>query len=623
MKKFNLSKGLIVGLLTLALCFACFGAVKASAVTITLNPGYGVPGNPETASDTSGAYTLPTSSVSGWNAPEHLTFNGWSYSMSGEKISGSKISTSGETNVTLYALWKVKDAALYGAVKYDPETDSIVVKTNYQAGTANFAILKDAAATDLKANNFKVSATTTAVSGETAKYGDVVYSTSGGFSVSVPLSGKSSKLKIAESKDGYVAVTLKKPAGKDTVNLGASITIKKTDIKKLVVNFDYVSAMSGGNALAISSINVTPTDGDAYTSVSGDAKWDGLIARLQYSTDDGKNWYPVNAETANSAEITAGSAESTLLNSNKLYKLTQAKKATKMSFRLVGTESPAMRTSKAFKASVKTAGKAEKKLKINVATNSIVIKNGYDFYVTANSGDKPSAENFDSWMTILPVNKDITDVDAFKPTNLFVPFKKPDDSVATSKSNFTGTKVKEVTIDKFCGCFEDVSASSGDIYVYIRKSAGVGKPAGQWNATPFVIAKQIAEPTPTTSGETTLIAASGKKGELKGQFSGSGSALEILVIKKTDYDNNYAKIDWSKTKWAKYNSSKGITVGKTATKVCVGDSADKVTLDDDCYVLVRYAGDKKSGKLASPATKTTVTKTTSASGDTSTWEAIR
>ena len=558
MKKFNLSKGLVIGLLTLALCFVCFGVTKASA---------------ETGESTSSESTEQT------------------------------------------------PAAAIESITYDPATDAIVITTNLPKKTVYLATAKEASGIELNGKGFKMNVTTSDSSEAT-----------------VVLSAKN-KIKTAENKDAYIIATVTKPGDTkdDKKNFEPFIAVKKTDVKKIVVNFDYSKAAAGAEGLGISSLDVTPTEGDKYScsSLSGDAhtaEWADLIGRLQFSTN-GTTWYNVqavgtsseSAEPSTSSASTAAAEEEAGFTLDYLYKQTLKAKAPKFQFRLLGTANDStktyVRTSKVFKVSVKKAGNPVKKLAINPVTNGIVIKNGFDFAAYSGSGESAESGGIATWYTVLPAKTGGTAPNTILATADFVPYKKPVEDDANSKLMFTETKVKEVALDQIeTLCHVDFSETAVDIYV--RKSAGVGKPASKWSAA-FTIKKQNAAPTPSAkSGE---IATSDKKNVLKGAFSGSGSTLEILVLDSSAVTSSEsglkvtANINWAKTKWTKYNASKGIQVEKTSSKVAIGDTAEKVTLDKDSYVLVRYAGDKKNSILTSEYTITKITSSTSGEETTYKW----
>ena len=601
MKKFNYSKGLLVGLLTLALCIASIGPLGGSI----------------------GA------------------------AASGTSTSASGTATSAATTTPA--------ASQVTAIRYDSKTDSVEVTTDHP-GTVYLYAAKESSGATLKSKSFKASVTTTSASGETTAKGKI------------SLTDKN--LKVAINKDGYIIATVTKPTSAEDKDGGKSFTpsleIKKTPYKKVAVNVDYAKAEKGGTELAIASIEITPTEGEKYTLTPSSTNWNEFIQMVQF-TDVAKPtattvWYDVKAAadaqengasaaesgesasgtgatvgtsgnlplvsadgtaestsgTSNSASSTSGTATVTLtpaggFTTGYVYQCIQAKKGAKLTFRVGGVEgtgtgnNAGKRGSKEFKVNLKGAAAAQKKLSVNVATNAVVIKNGFDFFVATSASSEPT---IDEAYTVLPAKDGGTDVDGFLKVNEYVPYKKPADNGTESAKMFTSkdNKIKEISFETIKTLY-NIDVAQSNVYVWVRKSAAVGKPASLWKQ--FEIKKQAAAPTVSLSGETT-IATQDAKGALKGTFSPAAS--EILVVNAADIDK-IAQFDWSKTKWTKYAASKGIKEGtKSKYKVGTGD-VTTAELAEGSFVLVRVAGDKKSNKLPSAYVKTKITK----SGDKLVW----
>ncbi|MCR5685193.1 MAG: hypothetical protein K6G81_07175 [Lachnospiraceae bacterium] len=598
MKKFNLSKGLFAGLLTLALCFALFGVTKASA---------------------DGSTSGSAQSTSG---------------------SGNETSTSG--NQTEAEATEITSAV------YDAASDSVIFTANGK-GSVYYTTFKTDAGGEL----------------DPAKLKSVSLTKDGNsYTAEVSVSDKNG-LKTAVNKDTYLYYVLVKPKaaeGSKKVQMTPTLTIKKTPIKKLVINVDYVKVAEGSEELAISSIEITPFEGDKEVYSANDtgdklAKFYEYVDRLQYGADAKTvKWLPVIADEAeeeatsgsasgtstsgsgdaNSGAATSSSASGTpTADSGFTYDLvsSKVKSGAKFQFRIAGTASE--RGSKPVKVSIKKAAKAITKMTFDVSANAAVIKNGYDFAVykkaatSSASGSSSSASGTSSsasglqpsggsgtviedpnkggiatWFTVLPVNKNATQTDFIKATAEYVPYKKID-SAGGAAAMFTKTKVKSVLVSTL---FEKAEAdiSSDTLYLYVRKSAGVGKPAGIWSSK-FEVKCVAGKPVPdlAKAGEKT-IGTKDSKDLYKAKFSAAsgdtGSTFEILVVKSTDYDENLSKINFTTAKWTKYNASKGFKIGvrsKYALKSSEDGKAQNAELADGDYILVRRTGDKKSGKLAS------------------------
>ncbi|MBP5330728.1 MAG: hypothetical protein J6Y89_02635, partial [Lachnospiraceae bacterium] len=299
----------------------------------------------------------------------------------------------------------------------------------------------------------------------------------------------------------------------------------------------------------------------------------------------------------------------------------------KFQFRIIGTAGTANeRGCKPVKVAVKKAAKGITKLTLDVSANAAPIKNGYDFAVykvpaaasgsgsgsTSGSGNgagsgsgdaatkaptTPDEGGINTWYTILPYNKEATVTDYIIPTGDFTPYKKFDSEKVTVANMFTKVKVKFVSVNDLFRLAE-ADKNTDSLYLYIRKSAAVGKPAGLWSSK-FDVSSIAGKPVPDLlkAGETT-IATKTEKEMYQAKFSAAsgdtGTAFEILVINAADKAKlDDGKIDMTTAKWTKYNATKGFKLGIKSKYGEIGEKAENHELADGDYILVRRAGVKK------------------------------
>ena len=173
---------------------------------------------------------------------------------------------------------------------------------------------------------------------------------------------------------------------------------------------------------------------------------------------------------------------------------------------------------------------------------------------------------------------------------------------------FTNIKVKSVLI-------EDIADTSADMYIWIRKSATVSKPAEKWVCITLGKVTDAPVITKTKAGYFSAQDPVDTKGviatpEIKNASSDKNSgAYEYLIIDAADYAEAVFSVDFTSAKWTTLND-KGLTVGKSKSKYAktVGSKAKTAVLKEGSIVLVRRAGDKSSNILASDFEMTMVVK---------------
>jgi hypothetical protein len=500
---------------------------------------------------------------------------------------------------------------------YHPASDSIVFVSPVNV-TIRWADVKKAAGASLTSAAFK--------SLDTKLDTAVGSSTNGKYVASISLHDKSAGVNNAVTKGTYIYASIVAPAeGKTKVKYSANYVVDPTPYKKVTVNVDYAGAKKTEDATplgAVTRFTTTNTSGKSTTYVRGtdpatdeDAPEDfeDVWESLQYSID-GTSWRWITGNDlvkGKSVDFTTGM----------LYNLVTGSKTT-LYFRLCGAYAVeadeehdiaaknAYRASKPVKVGI-AASKAGKAVKVDVTKNAIALKNGFDFYVGDN--DKGYTE---LGYTILPFNKEGKSLDdegeplSIISTASFAPVKKP----AENAEMFTKEKIKSVPIEEIVGYFDGKAITAPIIYLYVRTSATVAKPASTW--TLVKIAGQTAGPSLTaTKGK---FAIQDEKGALvipaakkAGSDKTSASGFEFLIVDEADAEDDFAGVDFSTAKWSKLVEGKTIVVGKTSSKY--GKDGGKATahvLKDGSKVLIRRVGDKGSNTLASQYTITKVIKDT-------------
>ncbi len=534
MKKFNLSKGLIVGLLTFALCIVAFAAVGASAA------------------EEQAAAPTKTAPV---------------------------------------------DAA------YDAVNDEVTAGSN-----AYVYVVKAASGNKIKAGQ--------AATGQMA----------------------TNKISIADlgikgtNKDVFLYVCNKEAEVEETV--AANLTIKG-NANKVVGVIDYTQADVPGSADVISAYYVDKATKKQVAIAS---------AKLYWSADQDK-WYQANSLTQTTrkdsknqetADGFLGTDLSNMLEAGGTIYIKQAG--------VSSSEGAAQFGSKVAKVKIAKQAKAPK-AKIDVAKDTIALKNGFDFSLAVKtnlSGDEYVPVK---WFTILPNLKTATfsdaiiggtvgtgqsaKVTAYKPLdkkNTNAGKEVKDDTANKYYYSYTSKQVKTLSIDKM---FEIIKANIDggvlpeDFKIAIRKSATEKKPAsaytlidlGLQDEAPIVWTKDNVE------GEFLIATADEftKKGLTLGDIKGfagytgtntltmettgfdqtfafntatantkgrdEGTVFEYAVVATADYAaTGDAAIDWTTVKWKKFDPSKLKITEKLSGK----------------YSTVK--GTKKTATLASTAT---------------------
>ena len=476
----------------------------------------------------------------------------------------------------------------------------------------------------------------------------------------IPLNDKDAGVKVAESKATYIYASYKAPA-EDKAKYTANYIVDATPYKKIAVTFRYAQAEAATKENeaplevgAIATVTTIGTDKKTtvYSGEGTEAKeykdaLDEIIDDLQYS-EDGATWYDIMGNEIGTDKVNHD------LNLNKLYEIVSGGSKVTLYFRIVGAEAVeakeavgtegeegykeavaaknAYRATKPVKVAVANA-KAAKAVKVDVTKSTIALKNGYDFAMTAKDSDTPAIEGA---YTILPFNKGgkakelVWDEDSAKfiegddteiwPTCDYVPAAK----VTENAKAFTNIKVKTYSIEDIAKRCEQSPGGSGNLYIWIRKSATAKKPAELWT---LVTVTQIAEAPVATADKTTGYYAvqelDDKKGVIKGievtnaKSDKNEGSFEYLIVDAKDIkavENSnpvayYADIDFTSAKWTALND-KGLTVGKSKSKYSnkVGVKASAHTLAAGSVVLIRRAGIKDGNILASNYTITMIVK---------------
>jgi hypothetical protein len=521
---------------------------------------------------------------------------------------------------------------------YDPASDSIVFLSPVEL-TVYWTDCKKSAGVQIKGSQLKT-LDLKLNSDKTAYVG------------SIPLNDKDNGVKIAENKTAYIYASMFAPA-EDKAKYTGNYVVDATPYKKIEVGFAYAQAEDKATDIAITSIKTVDTKKKTivYKGEQSEENTNYLgkvIEYLQYS-EDGNTWISIYGEwDSKTSKIVKE------FNLGKLYELINGGSKSTLYFRLSGdtaqeaveddpeTEEDeskaaanAYRACKPIKVGIAPA-KDAKAVKIDVTKNTIALKNGYDFTMTAKDTDTPKLTDADgaaiAW-TILPFNKggkakreevpegetEAVKVDtSYVPTVGFAPVKKATEDAEA----FTNIKVKSFSIaDVATLCGKSVGGN-GSLYIWVRKSATVAKPAEKWV---LVTVSQITE-APTIKADKSGYFSVQDKDDKKGVLAApeisnaktdkNSGSYEYLIVDAADIIINdegkaRANIDETTAKWTVL-SDKGLTIGKSKSKYAakVGAKASDHVLKDGSIVLVRRAGDKSSAILASDYYVTTVAKAT-------------
>ncbi len=573
MKKFNLSKGLIVGLLTFALSIVAFAAVGASA-------------------DEAAAAT-PTKSVA-------------------------------------------------VAAEYNAADDTVKAGSN-----AYVYVVKAASGNKIKAG--------TSAAGQLA----------------------AGKIKIADlgikgtKKDVFLYVCDKEVEVEETV--AANLTIKG-NANKVVGAIDYTQADLPGSAKVLSAY---------YVDKSTKKQVDIASEKLYWSADQ-ETWYLANSDAVTTRKDSKGQATKDGFLGKDLAEMLEA--GGLIYVKQAGTDGGATAQFGSAVAKVKIAKQAKApKVKIDVAKDTIALKNGFDFAVATKNNTTNEYTEYGDWYTILPVLKTATVTEGIvggEDGGVYAPLDKKDANAGKKVTveevdyySYTKKAYKVLSIDTL---LETLGSPDGDFKIAVRKSATNKKPAsavttveiGYKADAPLVYTKdnvkgefvvstaeefskkglsfgditaypgykeiEDAKVLATTGFDKTFAIVTGN--DVK--EADEGSTFEYLVVDGKNYfaaEGSDDAIDWTTAKWKKfdpaklkineklagaYSTVKGKKIKTTlkaeSAAVADGDS-DGVTWDEAAFknvktiLLVHRAGDKSSSKRASEAIELYVVKNSSKS----------
>lgn len=251
------------------------------------------------------------------------------------------------------------------------------------------------------------------------------------------------------------------------------------------------------------------------------------------------------------------------------------------------------RNSKPVKVKIAKQAKAPS-VKIDVKKNTIALKNGYDFVLAAKTDENYALAENATWFTVLPYLKDSGNPDAIAAG--YTPLDKKDAAAKTSKTAYTKTKVKALSLLDFAKKLGK-SDLKADFSFGVRKSATNKKPASA--VSYYDLAGQKAAPSIYTEQNTSSydIIAQGADVKFKAldivnstlpktkddpAWTGIGAEVkpaadavvdgttakyEMAVIATADLPN----VDWSTVAWKAIKKGTSITE-KTSTKYCLTGS---------------------------------------------------
>ena len=603
MKKFNLSKGLIVGLLTFALCIVAFAAVGAKA--------------------DEQAAAAPT-----------------------------------------------KTAAVVAT--YDAANDAVISTKNQ---TAYVYVVKAASGNKIK-------------SGQTAA-GQMA---AGKISISdLGIKGT--------NKDVFLYVWDKEVEVADGETVSANLTIQG-NANKVVGAVDYTQADHTSSVNVLSAYYVDKASKKNVDIASASLYWAAEAAGPFYLANDATVGSGTTGRKIGNAYVTNGFNGKDLADMLEAGGTIYIKQAGTS-----GASGTAQFGSKVAKVKIAKQAKAPK-AKIDVAKDTIALKNGFDFAVVTKSQGSTEYDSFGTWWTILPSLKTATvssDGETIiggilgtgnsAKTTVYKPLDKKDSNAgkaveATGKNqegqdftyyqySYTKNAIKALSIDRLFDVLktsDNTKLASGDFKIAIRKSATNKKPASA--VTLIDLAYQTEAPLVYTKDnvEGQFLVASADEFSKKGltlssiaAFPGykvvdgeevvattgfdksfkidaaantikerdDGTTFEYAVVSTADYfATGDAAIDWTTVKWkkfdpaklkiteklsGKYSTLKGAKKVATLKSTASGDistGADKkendaygrvivkesvIKADTKALLLIRRAGDKSSGLRGSEA----------------------
>lgn len=571
MKKFNLSKGLIVGLLTFALCIVAFAAVGAKA------------------DEQAAAAPTKTTPV---------------------------------------------------AAEYDATNDTVTAGSN-----AYVYVVKAAAGNKIK-------------SGQTAT-----------------AQMANNEISIADlgikgtNKDVFLYVCDKEVEVADGETVSANLTIKG-NANKVVGVIDYTQADDNQSVAVLSAYYV---DKKAKKNVAIDS------AKLYWSAEQEGTYYLANkAATTGGRKDSTNAAVSDGFRGKDLADMLEAGGTIYIKQAGVSSrEGAAQFGSKVAKVKIAKQAKAPK-VKIDVAKDTIALKNGFDFAVATKNNTTNEYTEYGDWYTILPVLKTATVTEGIvggEDGGVYAPLDKKDANAGKKVTveevdyySYTKKAYKVLSIDTL---LETLGSPDGDFKIAVRKSATNKKPASAVATVEIDYKKEAplvytqdnvkGEFVVSTADEfkkkglsfKDIVAYPGVKNDAIATTgfdktfkivtgdgvtgADEGSSFEYLVVDGKNYfaaDDTDDAIDWTTAKWKKFDPAKlkineklsgaySTVKGKkiksvlkaeaTAVADANGDgvikSLNEATLKNvKTLLLVRRAGDKSTGKRASEAIELYVVK---------------
>lgn len=420
----------------------------------------------------------------------------------------------------------------------------------------------------------------------------------------------------ATNKDAYFIV-VNKAYELDCKDEKANFTVKAQPAKKITGKIDYTKAD-----------NAAATDVLSFSAIDANKKAITVTPAQLIWSDDG-------FETVKANTLFTGA-----------YLASKLEAGAAIEIKMLGTASPATRTSKAVKVKIAKQAKAPT-VKLDVKKTTLAIKNGMDFAAcTKTTGDDP-VYTATTWYTVRPFFKNATEAGLIVKTADYTPVSNKD---AAAKTTYTKTKIKELTLqaimDEMNKDIQDDAkkyALGKDFDLMVRVSATEKKPASAATGitikaqagAPIIYTKDLVDgekeivtsedgkfkaaeianyPGTKKDGSNDVPATTGfgeafKIDETAGNKDADDAAAkyEMCVVKSADL----ATIDWTTVSWKGIKKGTSITVGKTKTKYTAGTKPIEATLkagasnvseaDSETLLLIRRAGVK--GKTAGDCTQ--------------------
>lgn len=421
---------------------------------------------------------------------------------------------------------------------------------------------------------------------------------------------EANKIKIADlgikgtKKDVFLYVCDKEVEVEETV--AANLTIKG-NANKVVGAIDYAQADSADSLKVLSAY---------YVDKSTKKQVDIASEKLYWSADQ-ETWYLANSDAVTTRKDSKGQATKDGFLGKDLAEMLEA--GGLIYVKQAGTDGGATAQFGSAVAKVKIAKQAKApKVKIDVAKDTIGLKNGFDFALVEKDGTTGEYTNIVNWYTILPVLKTATistEGDSIvggqhgEKATAFKPLGKKDANAGKEVKNdgdanyyysYTKYAFKALSIDKLFEVVDLNYVTAGiqlpdDYKIAVRKSATEKKPASAYTVIDlalkteapivwtesnvkgqFLVASadefskkgltlgEIAPFAGYTGTNPLAIATTGfdstfKIAEASDSIKGrdEGSAFEYAVVSTADYyATGDAAIDWTTLKWKKFDPAK-------------------------------------------------------------------